>query len=112
MTTRQGFGIAKKLAHRKKERLIAMSAPAIDGREWLGMRLTTLADAVDFATLPPRSWKLRSTEMSIIEIPRPNDPHIMGLRLPMRSRKKVGYSDPMKNLVALAALPWNTTTAG
>lgn len=36
--------------------------------------------------------------MSNMEMPRPNDPHIMGLRLPMRSRKKVGYSDPMKNL--------------
>jgi len=33
-----------------------------------------------------------------MDMPSPNDPHIIGFRLPMRSRKKVGYSDPMKNL--------------
>jgi hypothetical protein len=44
--------------------------------------------------------------MSIMEMPRPNDPHIMGFRLPMRSRKNVGYSDPMKNLGTLVGVPW------
>jgi hypothetical protein len=92
------------MAHREKERLITLLAPAIDELAVAG--LTTLADAVDFATLPPRSWNERRMEMSIMETPRPNDPHIMGLRLPMRSRKKVGYSDPMKNLVASASLSW------
>lgn len=54
------------------------------------MGLTTLAEAVDLARLPPRSWKLNKIDINIMEIPRPKEPHIMGFRLPMRSRKNVG----------------------
>jgi hypothetical protein len=58
----------------------------------------TLADDVALATLPPLDWKLRRIEMSIIERPSPNEPHIIGFLLPYLSRKKVGNKLPKKNI--------------
>lgn len=37
--------------------------------------------------------------MSIMDIARPREPHIMGRRRPIWSRKKVGISEPKKNMV-------------
>lgn len=54
------------------------------------MRLTTLADAVDLARLPPSFLKLSRMEINIMEIPKTNDPHIIGFRRPIRSKKNVG----------------------
>lgn len=42
--------------------------------------------------------KLSRTEINIMLIARPRLPHIIGLRRPMRSRKKVGMREPKKNL--------------
>ena len=36
-----------------------------------------------------------------MEMPRPNEPHIIGLRLPYLSRKNVGNKDPMKNMALM-----------
>lgn len=55
-----------------------------------------LADAVLFITSPecPGLWKESKTDINIIEIPRPNEPIIIGLRRPNWSRKKVGTRLP------------------
>lgn len=45
----------------------------------------TLAEDVDFARSPPLLWKLSRIDINIMERPRPNDPHIMGLRRPYLS---------------------------
>ena len=58
----------------------------------------TLPDAVAFAIPPPRGWKLSRIAMSIMDIPQPREPHIMGLRRPGLSSVKVGNSDPRKNI--------------
>ena len=47
-------------------------------------------------------WKLSRTAMSIMEIAKPREPHIMGFRRPSRSRKKVGTKDPTKNMHSTA----------
>lgn len=61
----------------------------------------TLADEVAFASGPPLSWKLSKTAIIIIEMPSPSDPHIIGLRRPYLSRKKVGNREPMKNMALM-----------
>jgi len=60
----------------------------------------TLADAVAFCVLSLNCGreKLSITESIIIDNPRPNDPHIMGLLLPKRSRKTVGKIEPTMNI--------------
>jgi len=57
-----------------------------------------LAELVFFAIAPPLLCGLSSAAIIIIDTPQPAEPHIMGLRRPVLSRKKVGYSDPMGNM--------------
>ena len=56
----------------------------------------TLAEDVAFARVSeyPGRWKLSSIAMSIMEMARPAEPHIIGLRRPSLSRKKVGIREP------------------
>ena len=63
-------------------------------------RNATLADAVACCKLSPYCGReeLTTTESIIIDSPRPNDPHIIGLLRPKRSRKIVGKMEPTMNM--------------
>ena len=58
----------------------------------------TLADAVACATSPPSDRKLKRMAIIIMDNPSPKEPHIMGLRRPVRSSVKVGTREPMGNM--------------
>lgn len=64
-------------------------------------RKATLADAVLCASWPPLSWKLSMMTTSIMERVTPIRPHIMGFRLPNRSRQKVGNIEPIMNMALM-----------
>lgn len=61
----------------------------------------TLADEVRLDNPESASEKLSNIAIIIMQMPSPSDPHIMGRRRPTRSRKNVGKSEPMMNIVLM-----------
>ena len=45
--------------------------------------------------------KLRRTDIIIIQMPRPKQPHIIGFRRPVRSTKRAGKKLPMTNMILI-----------
>lgn len=78
-----------------------ISAGHLECKTLTRKKKATLAEDVLFDNPGSASEKLNSIAIIIIQIPSPKDPHIMGRRRPTRSRKNVGNSEPMMNIVLM-----------